>query len=220
MFFKIYVIVWIWAFSRRKKLFAENTRTHIIGHLDDYIQSKHTHLSSLLYQPFVSHSIVPKCFGHSLSALSLSLFLSGLFVLAWESLRFVYASRSSLASKFIVALWAFCVYYYCGSRIHSVPFSFFSFVLFISSVLSLSLSQSRSGLFYFRVLCVCVCLQFPSYLIRIHLQNVCFVFSHVINFNLAKNRKQRSKWWCCHWCCCCNNHTLRVPSFAHIVIWS
>lgn len=151
MFFKIYVIVWIWAFSRRKKLFAENTRTHIIGHLDDYIQSKHTHLSSLLYQPFVSHSIVPKCFGHSLSALS----LSGLFVLAWESLRFVYASRSSLASKFIVALWAFCVYYYCGSRIHSVPFSFFSFVLFISSVLSLSLSQSRSGLFYFRVLCVC-----------------------------------------------------------------
>lgn len=149
-----------------------------------------------------------------------SLSLSGLFVLAWESLRFVYASRSSLASKFIVALWAFCVYYYCGSRIHSVPFSFFSFVLFISSVLSLSLSRRVVLVSFIFGYCVCVCLQFRSYLIRIHLQNVCFVFSHVINFNLAKNRKQRSKWWCCHWCCCCNNHTFRVPSFAHIVIWS
>lgn len=155
-----------------------------------------------------------------LCPLSLSLLLSGLFVLAWESLRFVYASRSSLASKFIVALWAFCVYYYCGSRIHSVPFSFFSFVLFISSVLSLSLSRRVVLVSFIFGYCVCVCLQFPSYLIRIHLQNVCFVFSHVINFNLAKNRKQRSKWWCCHWCCCCNNHTFRAPSFAHIVIWS
>lgn len=91
-----------------------------------------------------------------LCPLSLSLLLSGLFVLAWESLRFVYASRSSLASKFIVALWAFCVYYYCGSRIHSVPFSFFSFVLFISSVLSLSLAESFWSLLFSGIVCVCV----------------------------------------------------------------
>lgn len=35
-----------------------------------------------------------------------------------------------------------------------------------------------------------------SFLTLIHLQNVCFVFSHAINFNLAKNRKQRSHSHC------------------------
>lgn len=45
---------------------------------------------------------------------------------------------------------------------------------------------------FFSLLSMCIF----SFLTLIHLQNVCFVFSHAINFNLAKNRKQRSHSHC------------------------
>lgn len=102
---------------------------------------------------------------------------------------FVYASRSSLASKFIAAFWAFCVYYYCGSRIHSFLSFFHLFYLFHPFVVVLSLYFFLSCLHAFACLFSGVHIFF--YLTLIHLRNVCFVFSHAINFNLAKNRKQR-----------------------------
>lgn len=89
----------------------------------DYIETKAFHLGF----SYLSHSKSPRDF---LSALSLCC---------------VYAPRSSLASKFIVALLAFSVYYYCGSCIHSYFLSFFhpGFVYFINvfGLGSLSLSH-------------------------------------------------------------------------------
>lgn len=107
----------------------------------------------------------------------------------------VYASRSSLASKFIAALWAFCVYYYCGSRIHSFLSFFHLFYLFhplLVLLLCFLFFSFFSYFYFFSLLSMCIF----SFLTLIHLQNVCFVFSHAINFNLAKNRKQRSHSHC------------------------
>lgn len=101
----------------------------------------------------------------------------------------VNVSRSSLASKFIAALWAFCVYYYCGSRIHSyLSFSSISFIYVIPFWPISVTGPSWCVLFrLFRSGYVNCSVIWASW---IHLRNVCFVFSHAINVNLAKNRKQ------------------------------